>query len=882
MKTKLLLMRVVLQLILTFLLLYFSSHSLKSQTFNGETPINIDCGAILEGDTWRMGNNFSISDYGDCLPDSGNAYEGEDLLYKFNLLKESDVRLKVTSNCPKAITLFKSVEGKLTCILNTELDGTAFDYLGGIRLNPGDYYFIIDERDGIQCNRFTVSLECQEYTPFTVCEQGGDLTSCRKTIRDTLKELPPKVVAEGNPVFNAADNTCDSIKSYKIYTAYFKNPQQIQTIITNANTNDLKVLTLTEDEACDQILTCMDDLGETPPMEEPAPDLGIQLLNVTDGAIGGFYYFVVIGKPGDTYDFQVVTEDCNKCGYDVTRMECGETITADAVGAENTFDNAIAGGIDAYANCYGEDRTYRGGDLIFEFEVDEVTNLDIQLTSFFDAGLFLFDVNCASDCLGYGETSGINGTTGFSDFKVAPGIYQIVVDLAETHPAGFKCPFTLSIVECEKVEMPFTPQLIEATPVVHEITLRNSKRFKKNDQPINNGDIVLFVSEDPTCGNYVVNRDTIESTNSKVDVYGRSGNLRGYRDNDKMRTQYKIGTSVEPVDPVYANRNKTDDPEKFMSGGKSTLKKVSSLETEMRKRVKLEMKDIDRIINDKELKVSEVEIFANTAKAVAGRVDWCISINRPRTRNPDQIRIIDPVGSGNKVVQIEHGPNDSAEDRVMEFILTNLASGEILPFKYTQLGNCDDDQPDPSFANCPSPNQVTTVSKSTLNDRSGLKEIILGKFEDLDIIDVCNPEVTKKDISVTKIEPHTTFPNRYIGTLIMPNHSTTCLVHLRVDDDMGRIGNFYNNLNFSNSVPIKVFPNPNNGNFDLALKSISQAPHEVQIINTFGQQIKRITLTPKDWNSIIPIELGTVESGIFYIHLRAGRQSYFKKMVIIN
>jgi len=72
-----------------------------------------------------------------------------------------------------------------------------------------------------------------------------------------------------------------------------------------------------------------------------------------------------------------------------------------------------------------------------------------------------------------------------------------------------------------------------------------------------------------------------------------------------------------------------------------------------------------------------------------------------------------------------------------------------------------------------------------------------------------------------------------------------------------------------NEDPIKIFPNPNNGQFMLDIKAQFKAAKQIQVTDIQGKVIELIEIDPAA-QPLIPVDLQGYNTGNYLLHLIAG------------
>lgn len=842
------------------------------------TPKPLDCSIEMQGNTYWISNEFNNYP---CLPAGSNAYNGNEVVYKFGLSEVTDVRFTYESTCPIGLFLLDS---DMNCIEYSELDpgefGVTESFLGAIRLLPDSFFLVVDRPVGLTCDNFTLFMDCTPYKPYTICELGGDVTSCNHTVTDTLPGTPSSPAPpEGNPSFDIQSlevpiDPCEPTESFRIYQAYFDNPVTVNAQLLNAPPT-AKVLIYTDECACLSDYLCFDggDCGESG---------GFSDNGILNNAPSGFYYFVVIGAAADTYDLKVVTNDC-MCDYEAEPISCGDKVTADAATETNKFDNVPGRGINAYDDCYGRDRPYTGGDKVYEFEIFEQSKVTIKLTSFFNAGLFVFDANCATDCLGVGETFGINGETTIEELHLQRGVYQIVVDLEKEHAAS--CPFMLEIVECEPVPQ-YQVAFIDETEIIHEMDIVEEMVYNRQGNKLVTGRNaqIAFFANNPECDNVGVN-GPVPVTSARVENYP----LFGKEDEDAPTKAYVINENFKMVlsinDTVQGFVQGAIGQVKTFNGGiESTLTRVSSITADNGVVQAINVSPIDQNLSV-DGGMATFEIFTNDSSNPRRNLDWCVAeLEEAMAAAKIDIISIRPTktGRGKETIIIEYGPNPDFEEKRCTVRIAGTTINRDNELIFRQLGNiCINEKVMPFI------NKDTTLTVSNTISEFELRQLFEPKTEI--VSDNCTSNENLRFF----------YPNRLTFPLTVGSHQ----LYFEVKDEVGndnrhslpievfdptmRVGNITNPIGFVEGQtidldPINIIPNPNNGQFDIQISPITEGVHQLVILNTLGQTIKKYNQYLSKGPQKIEVNMRSFTPGIYMVQLRAGQKTHNKKMVISN
>lgn len=731
----------------------------------------IECGTTENFSTEGQGNTYSNYTF----LEGADAYEGEDVLYRFVIDEESDVRLTIESDCPKLTTLFFiNNEGNTETIALSELsEEVNKDFLGAVRLYEGEYFFLIDEKTENGCKDFTILLECTPFSPFKICQYGGNVTSCGKTIRDTLSRIQDRIIPFGkapdapappnNNNFDiqlAPGDTCVP-KYFEVYQAYFKNPQEIVATITD-KTGNSSVQILSEDCACVIDVYCFS--GECSSESDTSQSI---LADVGEG----FYYIVVSGDSAATYDLKVTTEDCN-CNYETIPIECGQTVTENAADFNNDFFNNQSFGLNHYDDCYNGNRPYNGGDVIYQFEVSTTTEVTINLKSFFEAGLFLFDANCKDQCLTYEETTGINGGASISKFRLNCGVYQIVVDLSRPHPASIDCPFTLDLF-CEDIQAIQILGDKAPNPLKHDIEIKETI-LTTNNVPLksNTGDVLNFST-------FIANCKVEKSILAIVYTGNNEGTLAGenptinkscYFQNDEILLTHTKNGNVLDIDWIPSGAITP----RYKDQTKNLIVEISSSVVQGKPAPIFTTNPLDkRVPANPSSTPYKFQVFTSENSNINEKERWCIREDAMMpSENPIEVRTDEILitGAGTESVELDIADNNTISTRTLNLVLTYYDPSKkdnIIRIRLTQRGSlapdCNPDRKEPTINNC---RELDTIEiNRAINDIDDLYNYLLQAIgDDLTYSDLCG-SVSDPSITGTTFDEDFSLENGQIDTI---------------------------------------------------------------------------------------------------------------------
>ncbi|MEM6347695.1 MAG: T9SS type A sorting domain-containing protein [Bacteroidota bacterium] len=76
---------------------------------------------------------------------------------------------------------------------------------------------------------------------------------------------------------------------------------------------------------------------------------------------------------------------------------------------------------------------------------------------------------------------------------------------------------------------------------------------------------------------------------------------------------------------------------------------------------------------------------------------------------------------------------------------------------------------------------------------------------------------------------------------------------------------------------VQVYPNPSNGVFFIEVQETDLMQVEFKVVNLIGKTVKQETI---DANQRLRIDLHDQPKGVYFVHLKAGNDTYMKRIVI--
>ena len=163
-----------------------------------------------------------------------------------------------------------------------------------------------------------------------------------------------------------------------------------------------------------------------------------------------FYYIVVAGQKESTFEFLLDgDDDMSVCRAVSGTIGCGDFIMNDTVSQADNF-NSVSIDDSPYSSCFDGNKTYTGGEKVYDLLLNSPTTIELELESDSDMGVFVFNYDCTRRCLSYT----IAGDEP-EPLDLASGYYFIVVD-HNIEGGSANRNFNLSI-ECTPLEEELWP-----------------------------------------------------------------------------------------------------------------------------------------------------------------------------------------------------------------------------------------------------------------------------------------------------------------------------------------------------------------------------------------------------------------------------------------
>jgi type IX secretion system substrate protein len=396
----------------------------------------------------------------------------------------------------------------------------------------------------------------------TVCDLAATLISTNTSVSDSLGnqriatssllKVPCLQDAFGSPV----------PEPLLARTFLYRHESDIITAILRLNTaENIKAFIFTcESFAQHTVQTCIgtsDDQG-----------------NFEFSGVPGLYYIVIAGLTSGEYAFSIDENlpptPCDAVTGDII---CGET-RMESVSGVSKFSTLTG----IYNVCYGRDvDKFLGPEKVFRYEVKRPVIATIRLTPQSEMGLFVYNYECASQCISTFEA--MPNTVTEDEIKLNPGLYFIVVDKNTTENDGVG--FALEI-ECRDIDDPQWPprRSPEDCPFGDSAHLVEIPRFSISlDQSISgDSDFVRVYFLEPNLAEQIGDFATVQiSAGKTLRAYGdKPGDdlTCGYLNNEAIT--YALQTDGNLI--LFGQPSYASGPATFVPGGRSKVSEIVQME----------------------------------------------------------------------------------------------------------------------------------------------------------------------------------------------------------------------------------------------------------------------------------------------------------------
>jgi hypothetical protein len=94
--------------------------------------------------------------------------------------------------------------------------------------------------------------------------------------------------------------------------------------------------------------------------------------------------------------------------------------------------------------------------------------------------------------------------------------------------------------------------------------------------------------------------------------------------------------------------------------------------------------------------------------------------------------------------------------------------------------------------------------------------------------------------------------------------------------DIGTVGL----SSYKNETQFTIFPNPNNGSFNIEINNAKEKNYQLEIFNSLGEIIYSENSFTKNNSIVKQIQLENVAKGIYFIQIKGLEKSSIKKIII--
>ncbi|MEM9849195.1 MAG: pre-peptidase C-terminal domain-containing protein, partial [Bacteroidota bacterium] len=539
-----------------------------------EEATPIICGETYTGSTIGGNSVFTHANYdGMCverLSAVDNPFDAPDQFFRLDLppVERADIVLSGL-NADLDLFLFEQcANGSLSRCTARSITFGNLDETIALENVQGTYYLVVDGYQSDQQSDFTLEVSCvaapSDAAAPNICDMGGDFISNRRNRLYDLEinpvtDFPLTAFERSDCILDRFGGNIPADYHFDAYVFYLEDDKAADGFGIELYDQEMSAFLFTcEVDASGQLSAiCIDATDEFMNSFDFIP---------AEGDNAGFYYIVVAGPAGRTYDLGILPE--GPCGSDglVLREDDYERVES-----LNGFGNDFSrnGGVDIFS-CYDGNELYNGEDVVYQFEIKVINttiNFDIEAADPNEKfGLFIYDYLCGGECIAYAETE--NGVGSVSTTFFNKGIYYLVVDKAR---AGGNQNYTLNIPS-GSVFGAFTTNYTCSEENLHEIIFSENVGTIGHSEYIAGGEVYFayyYPKEGDDIGLASVSFDAAELGRST----GENGEKCGFEEGDpiiiRMDDQQGI---VYDLKPVFAPRlDGTPSDEVYRIGGLSVI-----------------------------------------------------------------------------------------------------------------------------------------------------------------------------------------------------------------------------------------------------------------------------------------------------------------------
>jgi Secretion system C-terminal sorting domain len=374
----------------------------------------------------------------------------------------------------------------------------------------------------------------------------------------------------------------------------------------------------------------------------------------------GLYYIVIAGPNAGEYSFSI---DANlpptPCDAVSGEISCGET-RMESVSGVNTF-STITG---TYNVCYGRDEDkFLGPEKVYKYEVARSVVATIKLTPQSEMGIFLFNYECASQCISTFEAS--PNTLTEDEIMLNPGLYFIVIDKTNADNDGNDFVLEIDCREIDDQRWPPRRTSPEDCPFGDSVHLIEFPRFSISLDPslAGNSDSVRVYFMEPNLEEQIGSFKTVNiAAGATLMAYGDMPGddpTCGYLNNETIT--YALQTDGNQIlfgQPAYAN-----GPATFVPGGVSKISEIVQIEG--KPAVLVNLKPLQKKDARSDPTITEFTVETNDNQA------W--ELLEPTASWVDDVYLQSDSSSrrgvGVKTVIVRHTVNNSPDERTMAIVV---------------------------------------------------------------------------------------------------------------------------------------------------------------------------------------------------------------------
>ena len=277
--------------------------------------------------------------------------------------------------------------------------------------------------DGPCCAMTGFYTELEWGSCYSVCDLGGTFIYRGDTYSGQLdfSDIAPDSIRFDPCVLSAYGANMPVPLYADVFAFYNDDNAAVNVTLNTANPNDVKYF----------VFSCNYDIGgvfKQSGSQFPCTRAQKNLnCNGSFVPCDGFYYIVVTGPINSTYTINVVPP--GNCAPNPSSITCGSTTNGSL--ASGSTGGYFSKSGSAYSQCYVGPRNYNGTEKVYQFTLNEPSQVKITVNSATPVGAFLYAFICGRNCMNYAENTGSNPQAQMLT-SLNAGTYYIIVDRDNT------------------------------------------------------------------------------------------------------------------------------------------------------------------------------------------------------------------------------------------------------------------------------------------------------------------------------------------------------------------------------------------------------------------------------------------------------------------